>query len=316
MDLNCTYEFLNNQPKLTVGQLFQAHCQLPANSVVELGKLKIKPVTVAPKNYDVVFVKAAQAGDQLGLMLTSYTVGAKDIPNVVLTDEAQDYTIVSPIKFEVTSILKPEEKPEMFGPISGLGVVIPLFYWLLLAAVLFVLLTSAAVSAYARRKRRKLLKRLETLEDGTGALPQFFTSYRKLQRENAVFSARSRLESEADDELAQSPDDLFKLVKTVESSMRVFLARAFKVTQFEQSWKKIASELEDSHDLLFSVLGADLSELASEFQKAGVGKNKLEPKDALLISEKARKWIERADQLQAAIQAKDTQLIKRLRGAK
>ncbi len=340
MDLNCTYEFLNNQPKLTVGQLFQAHCQLPTGVVVDLAKLKIKPMAAAPqmdasaahpgssstlapskneappKNYDIVFVKAAQGGDQLGLMLTSYTVGPKDIPNVVLTDDAQDYTIVSPVKFEVSSVLKPDEKPEMFGPISGLGVVIPLFYWLLLAAVLFSLLSSVAVTARARMKRRKLLKRLETLEDGTLPLPQFFTSYRKLQRENAVFSARSRLESEGADEVAQSPEDLLKLVKNVEASMRVFLARAFKITLFEQPWKKIISELEESHDLLYSVLGADLTELASEFQKVGVGKNKLEPKDAMSISEKARKWIERADQLQSAILAKDTQLIKRLRGAK
>lgn len=333
MDLNCTYEFLNNQPKLTVGQLFQAHCQLPANTVVDLAKLKMKPLPPpespqgappaagagsleATKDYNVVFVKAAQGGDQLGLMLTSYTVGAKDIPTIVLTDDTQEYTIVTPVKFEVTSILKPEEKPEMFGPISGLGVVIPLFYWLVLAAVVFIILSSIGVSARARMKRRKLLKRLESLEDGTQPLPQFFTSYRKLQRENAVFSTRSGLENEASDEVIQSPEELLKLVKTVEASLRVYLARAFKITLFEQPWKKIIAELEDNHDVLSSVFSKDLAELSSEFQKVGIGKNKLEPKDALLISEKSRKWVERADQLQAAIVAKDSQLIKRLRGAK
>tara|TARA_B110001454_G_C12723306_1_gene436408 strand:- start:19951 stop:20928 length:978 start_codon:yes stop_codon:yes gene_type:complete len=325
MDLNCTYEFLNNQPKLTVGQLFQAHCQLPAGVTVDLAKLKLKPMPApadaakgaeATKNYDIVFVKAAQGGEQLGLMLTSYTVGAKDIPSVTFTDDTQDYVLVSPIKFEVTSILKPDEKQEMFGPISGLGVVIPLFYWLLLAAIVLAMITSALVSLRSRMKRRKLLARLESLEDGTQPLPQFFTTYRKLQRENAVFSARSNIDVEAATDVIQNPDELLKLVKTVESSMRTYLARAFKITMFEQSWKKITAELEKNHDILYSALGAELVELSSEFQKVGIGKNKLEPKDALLISEKSRKWVERADQLQAAIKAKDSQLIKRLRGAK
>lgn len=317
MDLNCTYEFVNNQAKLTVGQLFQAHCQLPVNTVVDLKKLKIKPAAdPAQKSYDVVFVKAAQGGEQLGIMLTSYTVGPKDIQSLVLTDEAQDYTVLSPLKFEVQSILKPDEKPEMFGPISGLGVVIPMFYWVVLATIIIVLFSSVGETTRRRLKRKKLLKRLDALEDGTQPLQQFFTTYRKLQRENSTFSARSKLENEITNDIAQPADELLKIVKTIESSLRVFLARAFRVTLYEQSWKRIQNELQKNHDFLFSVVGNDLAELGREFQKAGVGKNKLEPKDALLISEKTRKWVERTDQLQAAIMAKDTQLIKRLRGAK
>lgn len=321
MDLNCTYEFVNKEPKLTVGQLFEAHCQLPANITVDLPKLKIKaPVDseAAPtqKTYDVVFVKAAQGGEQLGMMLTSYAVGPHEISSLVLTDETQEYNIISPLRFEVQSILKPDEKPEMFGPISGVGVVIPLFYWVLLTSVIFLLIMSLGISTYRRIKRNRLLKRLESLEDGTLPLPQFFTSYRKLQRENATFNARTQIENDAVDEAKQSLDELLKIVKTVEGSLRIFLARLFRSTQYEQSWKKILSELEDNHDFLFSMVGNDLLELSKEFQKVDKGKNKLEPKDALLISEKTRKWVERADQLQAAILAKDTQLIKRLRGSK
>ncbi len=355
MDLNCTYQFAsqNNEAKLTVGQLFQAHCQLPPNVTVDLAKLKIKSTAIvaqnqqagsqpaAPpafgqpmmqgaqpgtgeasaekspeKNYDIVFVKAAQGGEQLGVMFTSYTVGPHEISSVVLSDGTQDLAIVTPMKFEVQSILKPDEKPEMFGPISGLGVVIPSIYWVMLAVFVGITLTSVGVSIRMRLRRRKLLKRLESLEDGTQPLPQFFTAYRKLQRENAVFSARTKLDEDADDDAIQPPDELLKLVKSVETSMRVFLGRAFRITQFEQSWNKILKELAKYHDVLYSVLGVELEEISREFRKAGIGKNKMAPKDALLICEKSRKWVERAEQLHAAILAKDTQLIKRLRGAK
>ncbi|MBL7554316.1 MAG: hypothetical protein JNM24_00735 [Bdellovibrionaceae bacterium] len=332
MDLNCTYQFANqnNEAKLTVGQLFQAHCQLPPNVTVDLAKLKIKstaivahdqqvgaqPATPPEKNYDIVFVKAAQGGEQLGVMFTSYTVGPHEISSLVLSDGGQDLAIVTPMKFEVQSVLKPDEKPEMYGPISGLGVVIPSFYWIVLAVFIGVVLSSAGVSIRKRLRRRKLLKRLEDLENGTQPLPQFFTAYRKLQRENAVFSARTKLDENADDDTIQSPEDLLKLVKSVETSLRAFLGRAFRITQFEQSWGKILKELAKYHDVLYSVLGAELEEISREFRKAGIGKNKMAPKDALLISEKTRKWVERADQLHAAIIAKDTQMIKRLRGAK
>lgn len=332
MDLNCTYQFAsqNNEAKLTVGQLFQAHCQLPPNVTVDLAKLKIKstaivahdqqvgaqPATPPEKSYDIVFVKAAQGGEQLGVMFTSYTVGPHEISSVVLSDGAQDLAIVTPMKFEVQSVLKPDEKPEMYGPISGLGVVIPSFYWIVLAVFIGVALSSAGVAIRMRLRRRKLLKRLEDLENGTQPLPQFFTTYRKLQRENAVFSARTKLDENVDDDNIQSPEDLLKLVKSVEASLRVFLGRAFRITQFEQSWTKVLKELAKYHDVLYSVLGAELEEISREFRKAGIGKNKMAPKDALLISEKTRKWVERADQLHAAIIAKDTQMIKRLRGAK
>lgn len=331
MDLNCTYQFAseNNEAKLTVGQLFQAHCQLPPNVKVDLAKLKIKSTAIvahapqvsttdaAPeKNYDIVFVKAAQGGEQLGIMFTSYMVGSHEISSLVLSDGTQDLAIITPMKFEVQSILKPDEKPEMYGPISGLGVVIPAFYWLLLAIIVAFVLSFIGISIRMRLRRRKLLKRLDELQDGTQPLPQFFTSYRKLQRENAVFSARIKLDDNTDDKSIQSPEELLKLVKAVESSLRIFLGRAFCITKFEQSWKQILNELEKYHDFLYSIVGKDLEEITREFQKAGVGKNKLAPKDALLISEKTRKWVERAEQLQTAIIAKDTQLIKRLRGTK
>lgn len=342
MDLTCTYQFAspNNEAKLTVGQLFQAHCQLPPNTTVDLAKLKIKSTAIvahneqpiiqgAPpsaaattpekppeKNYDIVFVKAAQGGEQLGVMFTSYTVGPHEITSVVLTDGTNDLAIVTPMRFDVQSILKPDEKPEMFGPISGLGVVIPAFYWILLAVLVGIALSSMGVSIRRRLRRRKLIKRLEELEDGSLPLPQFFTMYRKLQRENAIFSAPTKLDDGVDQQPVQPPDELLKLVKAVEASLRVFLGRAFRITQFEQSWKRILKELNKYHDVLYSVLGAELEDITREFQKAGIGKNKLAPKDALLISEKTRKWVERAEQLHTAIIAKDNQLIKRLRGAK
>ena len=96
--------------------------------------------------------------------------------------------------------------------------------------------------------------------------------------------------------------------------MQLYIARTFRIASLEQPWKKTASDLGKYNELVASFYGAELLELTREFQKVETGKSKLEAKDAISISEKSRKWIEKVDQLHKAILAKDSQLIKKLRG--
>jgi hypothetical protein len=268
---------------------------------------------VANQKYDVVVVKAAQAGEELGVAVTSYIVGPKDIQSLVLTDGKQDFTIKTPLQFEVTSILKPEEKPEMFGPISGVGVAIPMIYFILVGLALTLLVGSLLTVVRKHFKRKKLLLKLAALEDGTLAIQQYFAKYRKMQRENAIFSARTHDDADVP---VQSPEELLKIVKDIEQAFKIFLARTFRITSFDQGWKPMVKELAKYHESLFSIMGNELNELTHEFQNAGKPGVKLQAKDVILISEKTRKWVEKSDQLHRAILSKDTQLIKRLRGAK
>ncbi len=321
MDLNCSYQFSNpGETTLTVGELFGAHCTMVNNTMgdgpIDFNKVKVK--FEEGKNYDLVIVKTIATPNEVDFIFTSYIVGPKKMPAVVLTDGQREIKIQPELNFEVKSVLKADKKPEMFGPMSGIAVPIPMFYWLVLGALLLLSISSFGTVAARRWKRRKMLARIKALDDGTQPVQQFFTTYRKLQRENAIFNARSDadnklLDSEA---VTQTTDELLKIVSMVEAAFKLFFTRTFRIASSEMSWPASIRELARHHELVYSIFGAELIELSREYQKIGVGKGKLEAKDAILISEKSRKWIEKADQLQRAIVAKDNQQIKRLRGGK
>lgn len=321
MNLNCSYKFSTVEPPtITVGDLFEAHCKMETPAQLELKNLKVK--FEEGKNYDLIIVRSAQSGDELHMALTSYVVGAKNLNSVVLTDGQQELFVQPPINFEVKSILKPDEKPEMFGPVSGIAVAIPLFYWVILATILVLLISSLITAITLRMKSKKRLHRIEALDDGTVPLQQFFTNYRRLQRENEIFNARSdsnefaMVANETVHSEIQTKDELLNIISSVENALKLFIARTFRIASFEITWKATIAQLSKRHELVYEVNGNELVELSHEFQKIGIGKNKLEPKDAILISEKTRKWVEKADQLHKAIIAKDNQQIKKLRGAK
>lgn len=321
MELNCNYVFPNQaDPTITVGDIFIAHCALAGDAVgtdvTDFSKFKVK--FEEGKNYDVVVVKSLSTPQAVDFVLTSYTVGPKKIDKIVLTDGQHEMSFQAPLQFEVKSILKQEEKPEMFGPMVGLSVPIPIFYWVLLGAILFVSLSTISGVIVQSVKRKKLMKRLESLDDGSQPIQQYFANYRKLQRENAIFSARSDANDLDPGVLAnaQSPADLLRIVRNVEHALQLYLARTFRIASLEQSWRLTGNQLAKLNDVIYSVNGAELTELSREFLKIESGKNKLEAKDVILISEKSRKWVEKVDQLHKAILAKDTQLIKKLRGAK
>lgn len=317
MNLNCNYQFSNPaQSIITVGDLFEARCKMEtaATASIDLPKLKVK--FDEGKNYDLVILKSAQSAEDLNLQLTSYVVGPKDLKSITLTDGQLELTIQTPLQFEVKSILKPEEKPEMFGPMSGLSVAIPMIYWVFLGAILLLLITGSVGFIVRRVKRRKMLQRLKALDDGSQPVQQFFAGYRKIQRENIIFSARSE-SLDRDDKLEeQSAVELFKITRTIEAALRLFISRVFQIACFELSWKNSLSEFKKYNNLVFTILGDELTELTQEFQKIGKGSDKMTAKDVILISEKTRKWIEKADQLNRAILAKDTQQIKKMRGGK
>ncbi|MBL7542553.1 MAG: hypothetical protein JNL11_01995 [Bdellovibrionaceae bacterium] len=338
MDLNCTFHFSKEKnTTITVGEVFEAHCPLAGPIAVDVNKLKVK-MTPPPENttggpqstgktegslpaggvsaYELVIVKVAKNDENLGLALTSYIVGPKDIPSFIVTDGTNEFTITSRVQFEVQSILKPNEKPEMFGPAAGLTVVIPMVYWILLGSILLVLASSAMVMVRRRWKRKKRLAKLAELEDGSLPIQQFFAVFRKLQRENPIFNIRSTVDTLVTIEPTQTAEELVTIIHQIEKTFKTFVARRFQITRFEYGWSAISKELQNFHEVVYLVMGNDLAEISREFQKVNVSRGTLEGKDVILIAEKSRRWVEKADQLQSAVLAKDSALIKKLRGGK
>lgn len=318
MELKCNYLFKEQtqSPTITVGELFESHCKLPSGThAIELEKLKVKPADEATK-YQVVIVRSAQSGDNINFAMTSYLVGPKDLSALVLTDGTQDYVVSSPLKFEVKSILSPNQKPEMFGPMAGLSVAVPMVYWVLLATIIFISIVTLSTLMIRRYRRKKMLQRLNALEDGTQPLQQYFAVYRRLQREHVVFNSRSDVQELTVVDKAISNVEYQDIIDSIEKSLKLFIARVFRISAIESSWKVTVSSLHEEHPIVSDIMATDLNELGREFRKIRVGKNRIEAKDVILISEKARRWVEKADQLQKAIVDKDIQAIKKLRGTK
>lgn len=313
MKLTCQYQFpdVKSSPfgAFTVGDIFFSECVLDEAVSIDLSHLKYKPAE-KKSEYDLVVVSAASHDLSVNLALTSYVPGPKSFDGFELSDGKVVVKVESPLSFNVQSVIKQNEKVEPFGPMSGLLIPIPLSYWIFLVIIFFTIVASSIGLWVSFKRKKKLEVDLDALETGVSPLNQFFSSYRKLQRQYPIFF------SGKDQEDFISKEQFNEFVVDLEATLKLYVARVLRTDRPSTVWKIHSRKLKSKNQVLNDFIGMDLLRLAEEIEKAKVANDKIKNKDGYFLAEKTRRWVEKTDQVQVALRNSDRILLKKLQGVK
>lgn len=341
MDLKCEFIFPQAQAEtegtakeLTVGEVFYAGCTAPEKINATNFTLKLDE----KQKYTLKLLGSENQDNKWVFKFTSYQVGAHQFPQVELvkvttaapetkpetntadgasasavpgsvTVAEADKLNLGPLNFKVASILNPQEKTEPFGPFAGITMGIPFLYWLILLFAILTVISSISGYFLVRWKRKKMLARLEEFEIATSPLQQFYSTYRKLQREHAFFHLK---ENDIDKDKSVYP----VVLNEMEQALKLFLLRKFKTPAIENKWNYTLKDISRYHTEFMSFQYADLKEIIKELEKAKAAVDNLKPKDLIQIFEKMRLFIEFSDLLQDAILRNDKVYLKKMRSLK
>jgi hypothetical protein len=222
--------------------------------------------------------------------------------------ESESYNLGA-LNFKVNSILNPQEKVEPFGPFGGITISIPILYWIILVFAIVSILSSITGFFVVKWRRKKLLEKLNEYEISSTALQQFYTTYRKLQRDNAFFHSKTEL-SDDDKKMFSS------VIQEMELALKLYLLRKFKTPALEKNWNYTLNDLNKYHHDFMSFQAEELKEIIKEIEKAKIAGINLKAKDIIQNFEKIRLFIEFSDNLQDALIRNDRAYIKKLRSLK
>jgi hypothetical protein len=268
---------------LTVGRKFLLNCKGPFAT-------QLKPETIKnlkPENLQIQFAEKQSpyslkilnnqflTPEDLQLEVTSYTVGP--FPAEPLKIKIGEETLeLNGVHFEVHTVIeKKDAAVEPYGPVA-LSMAWPMAVWL--AALLLILFISAVVGLRIRRhwQRKSLLEELRQHDSALSPLAEVHKQYRQWRREKSFFYG-----------VMAPTESLPDFLKDLESSLRLFLTRTFKVPALQWNDRLILKDIQKYHPEIYLQWGKDLRRLLAEMSKAREAKN-LKSQDVVQLTENFR----------------------------
>lgn len=262
---------------MTVGEKFVVTCE---GDTASLQKEKL--ILQLPKNemFTLRLLRVQELTDnRCVLTVTSYKVGASTLKEVALSDGTRAIGLDG-IRFELSSVVNPQENPEgkMFAPASPVALAWPMWIWLVCGAVLALLALWGLAAFRIRSQRRELLD--ELARHGTALTPynQFNKDVRALGRQFPLAQTK-----------AWTPEMATQFIEEVNRCFRWYLAREFIVPAFRWSPDAIIRELRRKHERLYQRIEAELRLALSELSKGLAAREKISALDGQQILDLCRK---------------------------
>jgi hypothetical protein len=270
IDLNCQMEipqFKELGADLTVGRVFFLKCS------GDLQKFDANGAQIIVReNGDHNLIKLLSAeksgSDQVNLKVTSYRVGDHHIKNAILFSKDQTYQIPSIEAKVVTVIEKSEAKPEPYGPFGPFEILLPIWFWFVIAAIVLSVVSLISFRAVFHFKRKKFLEELRRHESSLSPLAELNLGIRRIQRNHGMFSTLIRTEA-----------DVVKVLDQSEQLLLTYLSRVFRIPVAGLAHGKILKQAKRYHRELFLVIEKDLKALFRELESMKQDVQKIHVKD-------------------------------------
>ncbi len=171
---------------LTVGQVFELHCQGDVPATFQVSKAQI---TGLQDKYTLKLLKMESPDStHANLQLTSYRVGMQNFDQIQVTDGTTTLDFPA-VHFEVKSVLPPpqqgatqQQPPKPYGPMGPLILPVPWVYWALVASVFGIFILLSAWSWRKRKNRLEILREIKKRTTGPNPVAQFHRDLRILTR--------------------------------------------------------------------------------------------------------------------------------------
>lgn len=209
------------------------------------------------------------------IIVTSYKPGAHQFKNLGLRS-GEKYQDLGAIEWTVASVINPQEPPAgPYGPVGPFRMTIPLFYWLLLFTIIFILFFTLGTKLYRKSQRKKLLSDPRLQESALRPAQQFYQTLRKVQRQSG---------------------DAAGVITQVQEAYQTYISRVFQVPALKWSPSLVVSDIK-KRKLLAPELLAKLKKNLSELDRANKSKAKADEKDSVQLIELVRTHVDALENL-------------------
>ncbi|MCX7979249.1 MAG: hypothetical protein N2578_09625 [Bdellovibrionaceae bacterium] len=264
---------------LTVGRKFILRCQGEISFPRE-GEVSLITPENPPHTLDLLSTHILESGG-VDLEVASYRVGEHQIKSPILRLGDQEYKL-KPISFQVVSVIeKRDEVIEPYGAFGPFSLPLP---WGLILALVFLFLSLSLVFFWTIRRRierKRIEEKLRQHDSALSPLQEFFSGWRRLQRENEVYHGGLA-------DAAQTRNIFDELRRMV----LVFLTRRFRIPAFEWTSKVILRQIRGLDRKGFRTWGQDLNILLREIDRASSTPD-LSAQDVVKLTEQARRCVEK-----------------------
>ena len=310
--------FKKTKPQMTVGDLFEMHCQWPPHLAVLSPPVRIEfpkptsttssatPKETAPSPYSLVILQTKSVLPGKGVFkVTSYQPGAYHTGFHILSDKGS--VEVKPLSWQVESVLPVGQQIKPFPPYGPWTEALPLWYWGAVTLTLIGLLSLIAlkIRAFMKRKRKikevrlsikqpypEFINQLNQLswinQTGfeKGAASAIFPSYNKdLKPENSNHTSINQ---------TKPPN---AIIAETDKAFRLFLENKFFIDALTETPKSIVQQLKKYYPLVFKKNKKKILDFFAEINRLSTNvhakqlnhkKAKAKPEDLEPIIEMAR----------------------------
>ena len=267
---------------LTVGRIFQLHCpvMLPEGFNLETAKLEIA------ENNKLTFKVFKILGEDKSTILiegTFYRTGDWQLQDLVLTDGKQKVSL-GKLEAKVQSVVPPDVKAEVYGPIGPLKIPIPWIYIFIIAVILLFLLGSIGIRLRRNWQRKSLLQRLREYETPLSPLQQFHAESRRWQRQYSFFH-----------DFKNEDCSVSLVLNEINRQVRIYFIRRFQIPALEWNAQLILKDLKKYHRKIYDDNFEVIKKWFTEMTRALSPDFQLKAKDVIQLLEEARKMLEKLD---------------------
>lgn len=218
---------------LTVGAKFALSCR--GDIPVEWDPKAAPPKITFAKEEDAYALTVLKTGkleaQAAEFVVTAYKPGKHEPEYIRILQGDKGFEAVKP-KWELKSVLKPDQKPQPFGPLGPFSVPLPIWVWV--TAVLTLVVVALSVWRFVRRsrQRRRMLEDLKRHRTAMSPLHQFYRDARLLRR---------RLHT------AKSEAEIKTIATDLEREFRLFVLRRFEVPALDWTDSEILRDVRKRH---------------------------------------------------------------------
>jgi hypothetical protein len=267
---------------ITVGQKLIMDCAGDTANFSVADKNKVFLQLPKAQQYQLkLFETVSLSAKDARFVVTSWTAGELK-PEATLTDGTNSISL-GPIALTVSTVIDPKTNPEgkPYAPAGPLELGWPLWFWVLLGAVVVMALSTAGLAIFNYVQRRRFLAQLANNKPALTPFNQFSKELRK------------QIKAMPYQKEEWTKDSSLAFFRELESSLRWYLAREFNAPVLNGRPKAIAEEIKRADRAIFDELGRDLRQLFSEIEKAASADFGASLEDAHQLSELTRSLTER-----------------------
>ncbi|AHI06529.1 hypothetical protein BDW_10145 [Bdellovibrio bacteriovorus W] len=282
--------------ELTVGREFFLHCETEFPHQLDSEKLNF--VLKPEENHQIKLLSfELRSPTSADLKVTSYRTGESNFKELMLSDGEKSVNL-GEVQFAVRSVLPPQEapipgmeqaaqQPQPYPAMGPVGISVPVFYWIILAAVIVLFVGAIAYRLIRRLQRKNLIESLRSHDAALSPIAQFHQNSRKLQRANTVFFGG-----------ASDQNNITEAVTETEKHLKLFLTRQYQTPALEWGEKAVLRDLKTHHKALYLEFHKELGSLFEEYLKAKKDFAKVTESDAQQIVKRTRQLVEKMEAMQ------------------